>query len=84
MDDAQNDNVNHPSHYTCGSIECIDAIQESMSHDAFCGYLKGNVLKYLWRYTLKNNPVEDLEKANWYLTKLIDICKQTEIDRYDP
>lgn len=84
MDDTQYDNVTHPFHYTCGSIECIDAIQESMSFDAFCGYLKGNVLKYLWRYTLKNNPVEDLEKANWYLKKLIDICKQQEIDRYDP
>ncbi len=70
----QNDDVvNHPSHYTSGSIECIDAIQSSMSYEAFCGYLKGNVLKYLWRYKNKNNPVEDLEKAKWYLEKLIYI-----------
>lgn len=68
----QNDDaVNHPSHYTKGSIECIDAIHESMTSEEFCGYLKGNVLKYLWRYRLKENPVEDLKKANWYLNKLI-------------
>ena len=67
----KNDNVNHPSHYTNGDIECIEAIRASMSNLAYCGYLKGNVLKYLWRFNLKNNPVEDLKKANWYLSRLI-------------
>jgi len=66
------DNVNEPAHYTAGDIECIDAIKSSMEYDAFCGYLKGNVMKYVWRYNLKNNPVEDLKKARWYLDKLID------------
>ena len=44
------DFVNHPPHYTNGDIECIDAMRASMSHIEFCGYLKGNVIKYLWRY----------------------------------
>lgn len=66
------DNVNEPAHYTAGDIECIDAIKSSMGHDAFCGYLKGNVMKYMWRYNLKDNPMEDLKKARWYLDKLID------------
>lgn len=66
------DNVNEPAHYTAGDIECVDAIESSMERDAFCGYLKGNVMKYMWRYNLKNNPVEDLKKARWYLDKLID------------
>jgi len=66
------DNVNHPSHYTSGDIECIDAIEASMDQKSFCGYLKGNVMKYLWRYELKNNPVEDLKKASWYLNRLIN------------
>ena len=69
------DNVNHPSHYTKGSIECIDAIESSMDSSDFAGYLKGNILKYLWRYKSKNFPVEDLEKARWYLNKLIDFEK---------
>ena len=66
------DNINEPTHYTAGDIDCIDAIESSMELDAFCGYLKGNVMKYMWRYNLKNNPVEDLKKARWYLDKLID------------
>lgn len=68
--EEEGDPVNHPYHYTSGDIECIDAIRASMSHEAFCGYLKGNVIKYLWRYQLKVNPVEDLKKADWYLEKL--------------
>jgi len=64
------DKVNHPSHYTQGGIECIEAIKASMSHEEYCGYLKGNTLKYLWRYKAKNG-LEDLEKAKVYLGWLI-------------
>lgn len=61
------DNINHPSHYTQGGIECIDAIRASMSEEEYKGYLKGNVLKYLWRYKQKGKPYEDLMKADTYL-----------------
>ena len=63
------DMVNSPPHYNNGGIECIEAIEASMSEEAFKGYLKGNMLKYLWRYEHKGGK-EDLDKANWYLTKL--------------
>lgn len=66
-----NDNVNHPSHYTQGDIECIDAIKASMSVWEFRGYLKGNIQKYIWRYNDKLKPQEDLKKAQWYLNQLI-------------
>ncbi len=66
------DTVNHPSHYTAGKIECIDAIKSSMSKEAFAGYCKGNIIKYLWRYEFKGG-VESLEKARWYLNKLIEV-----------
>ena len=66
------DPVNRPSHYTAGGIECIDAIKSSMSTEAFLGFLKGNVQKYMWRYEKKVAPVEDLKKAQWYLSKLIE------------
>ena len=65
------DPVNAPQHYNTGNIECIEAIQESMSVEAYKGYLKGNCLKYLWRYDYKGKPSEDLEKAGWYLNRLI-------------
>ena len=44
------DPVEHPSHYCKGGIECIDAIRASMSREAFAGYCKGNLMKYVWRY----------------------------------
>lgn len=63
------DPVNHPSHYTQGGIECIDAIQASMSPEEFAGYLKGNCQKYIWRYKQKGGA-QDLAKARWYLERL--------------
>jgi hypothetical protein len=69
------DLVNNPAHYTAGGIECIDAIKASMDGAQFKGYLKGNIIKYLWRYELKSNPVQDLEKAQFYLNRLIKEIK---------
>jgi hypothetical protein len=69
--------VEEPPHYNMGSIQCIDAIEESMGSTAFEGYLKGNVLKYLWRYTYKKKALEDLKKAQWYLDKLIEQKEST-------
>ena len=65
------DLVNNPQHYNSGNIECIEAIAESMSNEQFKGYLKGNCMKYLWRYDYKGKAAEDLQKAGWYLNKLI-------------
>jgi hypothetical protein len=69
---AVKDNVNHPSHYTQGAIECIDAIKEAtkglLGIEAVC---TANIIKYVWRWKFKNG-VEDLRKARWYLDRLID------------
>jgi hypothetical protein len=70
-DDDEQDAVAKPYHYNTGNIECIEAIEESMSEFAFKGYLKGNCMKYLWRYDYKGKPVEDLQKAQWYLARLL-------------
>ena len=65
------DNVNHPKHYTQGGIECIDALAAATINlkgiEAVC---TANAIKYLWRWKQKNG-VEDLEKARWYIDKLI-------------
>lgn len=64
------DNVN-PAHYKQGGIECIEAIKASMTNEEFLGYLKGNTMKYLWRYNDKNG-LEDLRKGQVYLQWLIN------------
>lgn len=70
--EIQNRAVNHPSHYTGGGIECIDAMQAMLTEDEFIGYLRGNIFKYQWRYQQKNG-IEDLKKSQWYLNKLIEV-----------
>jgi len=72
----EEDMVGAPKHYNTGNIECIDAIEESMSSVAFKGYLKGNCMKYLWRYDYKGKQVEDLQKAGWYLNKLTEMVTE--------
>jgi hypothetical protein len=71
-EDAPQDNVNHPQHYTSGGVECIDAIEAAVVNkkgiEAAC---VANVIKYLWRYEQKNG-IEDIKKAQWYINKLVD------------
>lgn len=56
------DNINHPTHYEQShpGMECIDLT------DGF-SFSLGNMVKYVWRYQSKGKPVENLEKAMWYL-----------------
>lgn len=57
-----NDQVNHPRHYTShpSGIECIQITRHM-------GFNLGNAFKYIWRADLKNDALEDLEKAVWYI-----------------
>jgi len=64
------DAVNSPSHYASGGLECITAMEASMSPEEFQGYLRGNIFKYCWRFRNKNG-VQDLKKARWYIDMLI-------------
>jgi hypothetical protein len=65
--------VNSPLHYKHNhkGIEAIDAIEAAMQPSQFKGYLKGNLLKYIWRCDYKGHAVQDLKKAEWYLKRLI-------------
>ena len=69
------DLVNHPPHYTTGSIECIDAIHAALGDDGFLAYCRGNALKYVWRAPLKANA-QDLRKAIWYLDRAATLLEQ--------
>jgi len=75
--------VHSPSHYNAFDIECIDAIQASMSPIEFQGYCKGNAMKYLWRYTYKGKPMQDLDKGQWYWKRLMESFKGTTEDKGD-
>ena len=65
------DMVNHPSHYTQGGIECIDALKAAtVSKTGIEAVCTANAIKYLWRYEEKNG-IEDVKKARWYIDRLI-------------
>jgi len=64
------DPVNRPAHYTAGSIECIDYMQDVLTKDEFRGYLRGQVIKYQHRLMAKGNPAQDAAKLAWYANRL--------------
>ena len=64
------DSVNRPAHYNNGPVECIEAIESMLPSEEYIGYLRGNSLKYRWRFRYKNG-IEDLRKARWYEERLI-------------
>lgn len=62
--------VNHPSHYNKGKFEVIDVIE-----DWKLGFNLGNAVKYIARAEYKENKLQDLEKAKWYLEREIKVIK---------
>jgi hypothetical protein len=68
---SEKEQVNHPKHYTNhpSGIECIQVTE----HMNFC---LGNAVKYIWRADLKNDAIEDLEKAIWYINREIQRRKK--------
>lgn len=68
--------VDKPSHYTAGAVECIVAIKAALSDDEWRGFVKGNCIKYVWRERGKEGDTS-LAKARWYLNQLLDIETKT-------
>ena len=68
------DPVNHPDHYTQGSIECIDAMIETQGVQAVRDYCICNAFKYIWRHNSKNND-QDIRKAKWYIDKYLELSE---------
>jgi len=73
------DMVNEPPHYQSDAgIECIDAIEAATTGlQGFEGYCIGNAIKYLWRWKHKGG-VQDVEKARWYLNRILDHIQYEE------
>jgi hypothetical protein len=75
-----NTDVEHPTHYTYGSIECLRYLEDSLG-DGYEYFLEGNIKKYLhrWRHKHLDDPqlqTQDLEKAHFYLTELLEQRKK--------
>lgn len=68
------DPVFHPSHYTSGTIEVIDIIEDQLGTEGLRGFCLGNAIKYICRAGKKNpaKEKEDLEKAVWYLNNFLE------------
>lgn len=73
------DMVNHPPHYTRTKLECIDVIEDMVKGWPAETALRLSVaVKYIWRHKDKNNPLEDLKKAAWYLNREIEKLESNE------
>lgn len=69
------DDINHPSHYAQGSIECIDAMIAAKGKEAVINFAELSAFKYLWRSDIKENKIKDLKKAKWYIEKVIELTE---------
>ncbi len=67
---SNHDPVDHPSHYTQGAVECIDAIEAALGEEGFIAFLRGQIMKYTWRLGLKGAAEEDAGKIAWYADRL--------------
>lgn len=68
------DTVNHPPHYNQhpSGIECITIVEHF-------NFNLGNAIKYIWRAGLKSeDPIEDLKKAAFYISREIERCQQSK------
>lgn len=70
------DPVNNPAHYTAGKVECIDAIEAQLSPVEFVGYLRGQIAKYTWRLGRKDSALQDAQKSQWYMNRLVAFLEQ--------
>lgn len=74
---ASFDPVSKPFHYNAGEIECIDYIKQVLGPEGFVAYCQGNLMKYNHRARYKHaTPIEDMEKAKWYLDKALETLKE--------
>ncbi len=73
-----NDMVNHPEHYNKGKYETYDVIVDTLGKHEAISYCQGNILKYIMRMWNKDKPLQDAEKAEWYLKAMIKLLKETK------
>lgn len=82
MQEETQESVEHPTHYTGTSIECIDAMTETQGEEAVKNFCICNAFKYLWRHN-KKNGVEDVKRLPGIWTNLSNWRKRkTKIEKF--
>ncbi len=66
------EDVTKPRHYTQGTIECIDAIESMIGQQSAIDYCRAQAVKYLWRLPHKGKPLQDAQKAQFYIDRLVE------------
>lgn len=74
---SNSDPVSHPSHYTAhpSGVECIEVTEHF-------NFNRGNAIKYVWRAGEKDDEVQDLKKAIWYLER--EVARLTQSPNTHP
>ena len=74
MSTGKLDMVNHPLHYNKhpSGIECIEITRHMR-------FNLGNAMKYIWRADLKQDALEDLHKAVFYINDEIKKREQGNV-----
>ena len=70
---VEKEEINHPACYGGDTTyECIKVLEAWLPAEQYKGFLRGNALKYLCRVGKKDEALQELKKASWYLNKLIE------------
>ncbi len=72
MDPVYIKNITHINHYDVGNMSTISILKAKMTREQYEGFCMGNVYKYLTRCSHKGSEMDDLKKAQTYLTWLIE------------
>lgn len=80
MTDDKDPMVHHPAHYTVGGFEMLDVFEAKLTREQVRGFYLANSLKYLFRADHKGSCLQDLEKAAFYLQRLIQLTKDNQDD----
>lgn len=78
---VKKETVNHPSHYTSRAHECIDEMIAVFGTHAVIDFCKCNAWKYRYRANAKGNYEEDMEKADWYIRKMMELQLRENTER---
>ena len=67
FEEARENEIRNPHHYTQGTVECIDALASMLTSEQFVAHCRATAVKYLWRAPLKGDEEGDLQKAKMYI-----------------
>lgn len=79
MKAAVTEDPTNPRHYRRGAVECIDAIHAALGDYPFSAYLRGQIMKYAWRFPYKGPARVDAGKLAWYANRLERLTQESDV-----